>query len=312
MHKVKQVSRLLVFGEVAKQGSFTSAAKALGISKSAVSQQISLLEKELAVQLMSRTTRGLTLTAIGEKVLIRCQSIQQQVDSAFIDLVNAQYNPQGSFTITYPYSIESNIVIPAMQLLCSEFPGLQPELIASDTQIDLVTNNIDMAIRGGQLPDSMYRALPLAKITEIFCATPLYLQRSGLTPDSFSITHLTEHPWISSSWQKPNMIIHHLLNQTSQVVKLNQYAKTNTLPSALNLALNHMGIVSLPDISVLPYLRTSELVHIATHVCGPIWPLHTLHTYQTDKPLHVTRFHHLLKQVFASQLVYGHNMSFKF
>ncbi|MEH6451450.1 MAG: hypothetical protein V7782_00260 [Psychromonas sp.] len=105
------------------------------------------------------------------------------------------------------------------------------------------------------------------------------------------------------------MIIHHLLNQTSQVIKLNQYTKTNTQPSALNLTLNHMGIISLPDISVLPYLRTSELAHIVAHVRGPIWPLHT---YQTDKPLHVSRFHHLLKQVFASQLVYGHNMSFKF
>ncbi|MEZ9901730.1 LysR family transcriptional regulator [Vibrio breoganii] len=312
MHRSKQVSRLLVFGEVAKQGSFTDAAEALGISKSAVSQQVRALEEDLSVQLIIRTTRGLTLTAIGEKILVRSQMIQEQVNYAFTDLVDAQHNPKGPFNITYPHSIENAVVLPAMRKLCREYPGLEPGLNVSDCQIDLVKNNIDLAIRGGELQDSGFKALPLAKITEIFCATPLYLQKHRKTAKNFSLRDLQQHPWISSSWQKSTMSVLNLKSQQSHTIKLNPFAKTSTLPTALNMALNHMGIVSLPDISAIPYLRSGELVHVASDLYGKVWPLYVVHTYQNEKPVHVSRFYELLKQLFANQSVYSAGMTFAF
>ena len=290
-----------MFAEVAKQGSFTAAAKELGVSKSAVSQQIQILETELKVQLLSRTTRGLTLTAMGKKMASRCQTIRNQVDAAFIEIENAQDYPTGPFTVTYPYSIETNVVMPAIEQLVLEYPGVEPDLKPCDTQIDLVTNNVDVAIRGGKLEDSGYRALPLTHLTEIFCATPLYLQRCGLSPNDFDELALGEHPWISSSWQRPAMeFINHRTKKTF-TLKLKEFAKTNSLPCALNLAIRNIGIVLLPEVAVRGHLLSSELVRIATDITGPLWPIHMVHTYQADKPVHVMRFYELAKQLITTQ-----------
>lgn len=300
-NKNKQISRLLIFAEVAKQGSFTAAAKELGVSKSAVSQQIQLLEQEIGLQLLNRTTRGLSLTAIGERMRFRCDTIQDQVNLVFTDLANAHSNPTGPFVITFPYSLESNVVVPAIKQLCIEYPGIQPELIASDEYQDLVTNHIDVAIRAGDLSDSNYRALPLGQLTEIFCATPLYLQRRGLNSTSFKVDDLSTSEWIAASWQKADMLIFEKKTKQQQVITLQQFAVANTLPSSLNLALSHLGIVLLPEIFARPYLHASELVQIVPTYSGPVWPLYSVHNYQHEKPIHLVRFHQLLKQLIANQ-----------
>ncbi len=108
------------------------------------------------------------------------------------------------------------------------------------------------------------------------------------------------------------MSVLNLKSQQSHTIKLNPFAKTNTLPTALNMALNHMGIVSLPDISAIPYLRSGELVHVASDLYGKVWPLYVVHTYQNEKPMHVSRFYELLKQLFANQSVYSAGMTFAF
>ncbi len=301
MNRYKQISRLLVFAEVAKQGGFTAAARELNVSKSAVSQQVQSLENELGIQLLSRTTRGIKLTALGERIRLRCQNIEHEMEGVFADLANAQNNPRGVFSITFPHSLEEHVVIPAIERLCAEFPGIEPELYVTDESIDLVTNHLDLAVRAGELADSGYRALPLGKLTEIFCATPLFLQRSGLSQKEFTWDKLSDYPWIASSWQKNTVAIIDIQSQETRQIKLNIFAKVNTLPSVLNLTLKHMGIALLPDLYARPYLLSSELVPIATSVTGPLWPLYSVHTYQTEKPIHVTRFHQLLQGFIANQ-----------
>lgn len=296
MNNIRQISRLMVFAAVAEKGSFTRAAETLGITKSAVSQQVSQLEKELGIRVLNRTTRGVSLTALGEKLLRRCQLLQDQVNLAFTDIVNAGADPQGRFTVTFPHALESNVVIPAIEQLCVECPGLQPELIVSDKTLDLVEHKLDVAIHAGDLPDSSYRALPVGAMTEIFCATPLYLQR---TPVLKTADELCQHRWIAASWQQGKMQLLHLGNNESSSIKLNQFARASTLTCALEMALRHLGIVLLPDVVARPLLKTGELVHILDKVTGPRWPVYTLHAYQGDKPVHVTRFHQLVCRFFT-------------
>ena len=178
MNNIKQLSRLMVFASVAKHGSFTRAATVLGITKSAVSQQVKSLENDMGIRVLNRTTRGISTTALGEKLLSRCVLLKDQVDLAFMDIATAKDNPKGRFSITFPHALESNIVVPAIEQLCIEYPGLEPELIVNDSSLDLVEENIDVAIHAGTLADSSYRALPVGTITEIFCATPLFLNRN--------------------------------------------------------------------------------------------------------------------------------------
>jgi len=285
----------MVFAAVAEKGSFTRAAETLGVTKSAVSQQISQLENELGIRVLNRTTRGVSLTALGEKLLTRCQPLRDQVNQVFTDVVNAGVDPQGRFAVTLPHAFESNIVIPAIEQLCIEYPGLEPELIVSDKTLDLVANKLDVSVYSGQLPDSSYRALPVGTMTEIFCATPLYLNRTTIPTTA---EDLCDHRWISASWQHRKMSIWHLDSNESSSLKLKPFARANTLACALKMALRHMGIVLLADVVARPYIRSGELVHIVNRVTGPRWPVHTLHAYQSEKPVHVTRFHQLVRRFF--------------
>jgi DNA-binding transcriptional LysR family regulator len=291
MNNIKQLSRLIIFAEVVQQGSFTGAAKQLGITKSAVSQQIKSLEADMDIRVLNRTTRGVSTTALGQKLLSRCQVLKDQVDLIFKDIVNAEENPRGRFAITLPHSLESNVVMPAIEQLCIEYPGIEPEIIVSDSSLDLVENNLDVAIHAGDLPDSSYRALPIGTITEIFCATPLYLNKN-FTPQKLS--DLAQLKWISTSWQKQKMSVYNSTNKEKVTIELTQFSKVNTFSTALAMALRHLGLVLLPDNVAKPLIKSGELVHIMEQFTGPVWPVHTLHAYQREKPVHLTRFHQLL------------------
>jgi DNA-binding transcriptional LysR family regulator len=299
MNNTKQLSRLMIFLSIAQKGSFTQAGEALGITKSAVSQQIKVLESEMGIRLLNRTTRGVSLTALGEKLLLRCQLLQEQVELAYADVATAVENPSGRFAITYPHSLESIIVMPAIEQLCCEFSGLEPELVVSDSSLDLVENNLDVSLHAGELADSSYRALPVGTIKEIFCATPFFLNRNKVPK---KIEDLMALHWISTAWQQPKTTIFDVSSNEKTEIKLKQFARVNTLPSALEMGLRHMGIMLVPDVTAMPLIKSGELVHIMDNITGPLWPVYMVHAYQKEKPIHLTRFHQLICRYFNSVL----------
>ena len=138
MNNIKQISRLMVFSEVVQQGSFTAAADKLGITKSAVSQQIKAFEAEMGICVLNRTTRGISTTALGKKLLSRCHILKDQVDLILKDIASAAESPKGRFAITLPHALENNVVMPAIEQLCLEYPKLEPEIFVSDQTLDLI------------------------------------------------------------------------------------------------------------------------------------------------------------------------------
>lgn len=285
----------MVFATVAKKGSFTQAADEMGVTKSAVSQQVKSLEAEIGARVLHRTTRGVALTALGEKLLDRCLLLQDQVNTVFADIVNAGIAPQGRFSVTFPHALAPSVVEPAIEQLCVEFPRLEPALLVSDEVMDLVANNLDVAVHVGELPSSGYRALPVGAMTEVFCASPLYLSRTSIpkTPQD-----LCGHRWIATSWQHPQMSIWRSGGAGRSTITLTQFAQVNTLPGAVALALRHMGVVLLPDVTAKPLIQAGELVQLVAGITGPRWPVHTLHAYTSERPVHVSRFHQLVQRYF--------------
>lgn len=119
MNNIRLLPSLLIFAEVAHKQSFTLAAKQFGISKSTISQQVKRLEEQIGQQLLSRHTRGMSLTAAGEKLLARCELLRDQVELAFEELNHSKQAPSGVFALTIPHSCERDIVIPALNQLCN-------------------------------------------------------------------------------------------------------------------------------------------------------------------------------------------------
>lgn len=291
MNTSKQLSRLMVFSTVVSKKSFTQAAKHLNISKSAVSQQITLLESELGVRLLNRTTRGVSITPIGEKVVKRCLVLQDQVDLLFNDLKNAGEVPKGRVVITYPFSLQKAVILPAIEQLCREFPGLEPELIADDSSLDLISHKIDIAVHIGELPDSTYRALPAGNLTEIFCATPLYINRN---PNIQHAQDLCHYNWIATGWQQARVEVTDNTNGSVEVIRLKQFSKTNTLLTTIEMVMMHMGFALIPHVVAQPLIKSGDLMQIAPNFSGSQWPIYTLHAYKSEKPIYITRFHQLI------------------
>jgi len=162
----------------------------------------------------------------------------------------------------------------------------------------LVENQLDIAIHIGELPDSGYRALPIGSLKELFCATPSYLNQHG---EIESIEELAQHRWISASWQKKNTTINYIKSGKKEKVMLNEFAKANTLPAAVGMSLRDLGIVLVPDVVANALFRSGQLVQIAKHLSGPEWPVYTVHVYQHEKPIHITRFHQLICRMFDEE-----------
>ena len=297
MNNVKLLTPLLVFAEVANKQSFTLAAKQFGMSKSAVSQQLKRLEQHIGQQLLSRHTRGMSLTATGEKLLSRCELLRDQVDLAFEEINQSKEAPSGEFALTLPHACERDMVIPALKQLCKEFPGIEPRIVVTDESMDLIQNNLDVAIFGGELKDSNYRVLPIGIASEIFCATPAFVQKQGSLnkPDDLPL-----HDLIATPWQSSPLTLYKNDKPTESIpVDVKYHVKANTMPSVLEIVLSGMGIALLPEFAVRSHITNGDLVRVLPDYQGWQWPFYLVHRFHGENPIHVTRFYQLVKHFFA-------------
>lgn len=299
MNSVKLAPLLLVFVEVANKRSFTSAAKKLGMSKSAISQQIKRLEESIEQQLLVRNTRGVVLTAVGETLLARSELLNEQFNMALTELDNAKVEPKGSFKVSVPPFFEKNIVIPALKQLSLEYPKITPELTVTGRWMDLIENDLDAAIFGGDIKDMEYRALSVGKVSEILCASPRYIQRFGelINTDQLA-NHLIGHKFIATPWQHQQLHLFDNKQKNKQLVNIKHCAKVNTLATVLEMMLNDMGIALYPEFLAQPYLANESLNRVLPSVRGKAWHFYFLHQYKGDKPVHITRFYQLFCHYF--------------
>lgn len=296
----------MVFAEVARLQSFTAAAKQLKLSKSAVSQHVSRLETQIGMPVLKRHTRGMSLTALGAKLLERSETLAGQVDAALLDIASAEDEPEGEFSVTAPHSLETPVLVPAISNLTAEFPRLKPRMIVTDTVLDLMYDKIDVAIHVGNPKESNYKARRIGRIKEVFCASPNYLQVHG---HPRSIDDLKKHRWISIDWQDRAFQLKDAIN-TDSTTTFDPFVQCNNLAGAIALAMHNMGIVLLPDITAQPLIQNGDLSIIATDVQLPSWQVYMMHPYKSGKPRHIARFqelifHHFTKASPASSNLAG-------
>jgi DNA-binding transcriptional LysR family regulator len=295
MNTVKLAPLLLIFAEVAKQRSFTGAAKKLELSKSAISQQIKRLESELNMQLLARNTRGIALTQAGETLLARCELLSEQLANAVNDIQQVRAQPHGIFKISVPPFFERDIIVPAIRQLCLEFPRIEPELVITGRWQDLIEHKLDAAIFGGVLKDSNYKAQSIGKVSDMFCATPNYLLRHG-SPDT--VADLQQHKYIASRWQKGDLTLIDKQQGIEHTLSLSHFAHTNNLPTLVEMTLADMGIALLPEFIAKQEIRRGQLVHVLPNHHGRPWHFYFLHRYQDQKPAYVERFYVLVTHYF--------------
>jgi DNA-binding transcriptional LysR family regulator len=176
------------FVHVAQRGSLSAAARALDLSPAMIGRRIDALEARLGVRLLTRTTRSLTLTAEGTAFLEDCQRIIEDLASAEANVSRGSMSASGQLRITAPAGFGRRHVAPAVAAFLGRHPDVDVSLDLSDRIADLANENIDCAIRVGELTDSRLVRVHLADNRRLVVASPAYLQRRG-TP-----THPDELP----------------------------------------------------------------------------------------------------------------------
>ncbi len=170
---------MAVFVQVVDAGSFSGAARRLGVAKSVVSRRVSGLEARLGGSLFHRTTRRLSLTEVGQVYYDRARNILDDVAEAEDAARSLQGELVGRLRLAAPMSFAHQHLSPAIAVFLAEHPRLEVELDLNDRQVDLVNEGFDLAVRIGVLPDSSMIARLLAPSRRVVCASPAYLAACG-------------------------------------------------------------------------------------------------------------------------------------
>ncbi|TQV88301.1 LysR family transcriptional regulator [Aliikangiella coralliicola] len=234
------------FVQVVKCGSFSAAARTLGISKSHVSQQISKLEDRLASRLLHRTTRKLTLTETGEYYYHRCQQILEDLENTEHSVNQLQEEVQGLLRISSPHLLGESHLVPAIAEFLSEHPKLDIELDFSSKKIDLIAEYYDLALQVGKRKDVNVVNLPLATTRFFIVASPGYLANTNELIEPANIQNHNCLLFMDRGVSKP-WLLKKQEDDTPLPIKVMSHWRSNSGPALRAAAKKGLGLAYLPD-----------------------------------------------------------------
>ena len=289
-----QLRRYAIFAAVVEAGTMTGAAKALGMTPSAVSQHIGQLESLLGLTLLHRSTRRLSLTEAGEVVWQGCQSLQQTLNQTELRLSEVRDSLLGEVRITAPVGMAGQPLALALSPLLQAHPGLCIQIIADDEKRDLIAERIDVALRVGSLPDSTLVARKLGQTRMLLCAAPAYLARKG-TPRTPA--DLAAHDWLCGDMLGSGLLLLDERGGEHRVRFKPRVLCNNVLPLR-QFALAGQGISLQPEGEVGEDLAQGRLLELLPGFWVPPMEIHAI-TPQREIPEKVRRVITALRSHFA-------------
>jgi DNA-binding transcriptional LysR family regulator len=279
------LDRLPYFVAVAEMGSFAKASIRLGVVKSAVSTQITHLERELGVRLFNRTTRKVQLTHAGTQFLPECRSILEQCEALESGLHGKRDEISGPIRITATSDTGPIVLAPLLAEFGHLYPQVQTDLIVADEVLDLVSNGIDLAIREGDLESSSLKAIRLNDFDQWVVCGQRY---SEAIRSKDSLEELKSLRWAivslvqsSQSWE--------FSTSTGQKRKLrieSRFQSNNTM-AVLNWIESSPGCAILPDYLVREPVEAGRLVRLLPKMSLPPFKVHALHLPSGQLPKRV-------------------------
>ena len=253
---------MAIFVQVVDYGSFSAAAKKLGITKSAVSQQVSQLEEALGTRLLHRTTRQLNLTEAGEIYLEGCRQMIDAAEGANQKVGQYSKEPSGTLRISCSHDFAADHLVPLLGPFMDNHPKLSLEIDGSDEVINLVEEQVDLAIRIGHLNESGWIARKIGELQEVIVASPTYLERYGVPSEP---SELANHYWVAFTRRThPYQLYLKGPNGNRQRVRLYGRASSNSAPSMREMIKTGMGLGQALRLNVMEELENGQLVEVLT------------------------------------------------
>lgn len=289
---------MAVFASVVGHGSFSGSARELGITTSAVSQQIRSLENELGVVLLHRSTRKLSLTEAGESFYEAAKDVVSAAEQGRIKVNQLRDELAGSLRVATTPELGVNHILPALSTWMAAHDDLSITYLADNHYIDMIDERIDIAIRmSPTINDSNLSSHPLTDVRQMLVAAPQYLrQRIKLTTPK----DLAEHQLISIEIMKDANQIDMIQTETGKKsrIKMNSRIYTNNVFMATTLAKEGHGLVRMMEMDIKKELESGELIEVLTGYQLPSFVLYAVTLNREQQPAKITRCLEVLKKYF--------------
>lgn len=287
---------LKAFVTVVEAGSFAKAAEQMDVSTAAISRRIAALETRFSSQLLARTTRRIDLTDAGRMLYGDAINIFQLLDEADERVREGRETVKGNLKIAAPVSFGFEKIAPLLPLFMQQYPQLKVSLILEDRLTDLQAEGIDIAVRIGMMADSSLVATPIASISRICCASPLYLKSRG-TPSRPA--QLGEHQLLHYSNITMTDEWAWLYSEQEAMPELGVVFSSNNAEALREMAVKGMGVTVLPEFIVEDAIDRGELIQIFKKYTPPPLPLHAVRPSRQFTPARVRAFIEFLQASFA-------------
>ena len=248
-----------IFIKVVEHKSFSMAGHVLRVPKSTISRRVSQMEENLGVKLLNRTTRRLSLTAIGQVYYEKCAGVLERLEEANSLIKGLQAEPKGRLRLTAPYELGLLFLKDAIIDFAKKYPDISLELELTNRMVDLIDEGFDLALRIGPLADSSLTAVNLLAMQGGIYASSSYWKdrppphRPSDLPLHDCIQFRTQH---LKAWR-----FHHAQEGIIDVQPCGRL-QLNSMDYICESAVNGLGIAALNKIVASPYVRDGKLVEV--------------------------------------------------
>ncbi|HGR4388832.1 LysR substrate-binding domain-containing protein [Klebsiella pneumoniae] len=253
------------FAQVVEAGSFTKAAQTLHMSKTTVTQLIQQLESRLRVRLLHRTTRKLGVTPDGAVYYERVIRLLADMEDAENSLSSAAMTPRGRLRVDVPSPLARLILVPALPAFHARYPDIQIDMGVSDRVVDLIGDNVDCVLRGGQITDQSLIARHVGDLQIGVYVAPSYVERLGAPAHPRELQN-TDHcivGFLSSRTSKIDPLV--LCSENERIEITGNYVLAVDDGNAyLEAGLVGLGVIALPNYMAAAHQAVGALIPLFT------------------------------------------------
>jgi len=274
-----QIQAMRTFARVVEAGTFTHAADSLELPKATVTKHVQALEERLRVKLLNRTTRRVTVTTDGAAYYDRAVRLLADFDDMEASMTQARATPRGRLRVDVGTSVARLLIIPHLAQFQQRYPDIQIDLGVTDRTIDLISDNVDCVIRGGELSDQSLVARRIGNLEFVTVATPGYLATHGtpMHPRELETGHRYVTYFSPVSLRRYPLEFH----RAGEVIEIggNAHLTVNESNGYVVALVAGQGVGQITTFQAQGHLERGELVALL-----PDWPQPTLPVYVVYPP----------------------------
>lgn len=272
-----QIQAMRIFVRVVEAGTFTRAADSLSLPKATVTKHVQALEARLRVKLLNRTTRRVTVTPDGAAYYDRTVRLLTDLDDIEASMTNARANPRGRLRVDVGTAVAQLLILPHLADFHARYPDIQVDLGVSDRMVDLIGDNVDCVIRGGELADQSLVARRIGSLEFITVASPGYLARQGTPAHPLEI----EQKHLCVIYSSPQSGRHYPLefHQGSESIEITgpYRLSVNESNAYLTSLVAGLGVGQITTFQAEQHFKAGTLVQLLPEWTQPLLPVYVVY-----------------------------------